>query len=250
MISVLLPTFNERENIAELIAAIDAALTEPHEIIVVDDNSPDGTWSIVEEITRTNPRVRLERRMTDRGLTNSLRCGIELAKGDVIVWMDCDFSMPPSVIPQLLSQIAAGADIAVGSRFVAGGRQKDATGSRDSKWAIVLSTLGCAVMRLALFPSFHDYTSGFIAVRRTVFDKIRLSGDYGEYFIDLIVRARLLGLRIVEIPYANVERRAGTSKTAPTFAILLKRCVQYGVQILRMEWLRMKHMLGMRMEST
>ncbi|MDD5623340.1 MAG: polyprenol monophosphomannose synthase [Candidatus Peribacteraceae bacterium] len=245
LVSLLLPTYNEAENIGPLIEAIDATVTVPHEILVVDDDSPDGTWQRVEEIARTNPRVRLERRRADRGLTKSLQHGIDLAQEDVVVWMDCDFSMPPAVIPELLSKIAEGYDIAVGSRFVAGGKQKtSAETSKDSPFAIVLSTMGGWIMRLLLFPSFHDYTSGFIAVRREVLQRIRLHGDYGEYFIDLIVRAKLLKFRIAEIPYVCAERRAGMSKTAPTAPLLLRRCAQYGRQIVRMEWIRLKHLFG------
>ncbi|MFA7682070.1 MAG: polyprenol monophosphomannose synthase [Candidatus Peribacteraceae bacterium] len=243
-VSIILPTYNENGNIAPLIQAIDKAIHETHEILVIDDNSPDGTWRTVEELAQTNPRVRLERRMTDRGLTKSLRRGIELAQGSIIVWMDCDFSMPTEVIPELLQRISDGYDIAVGSRFVAGGKQKTASASNESTMAVILSSVGCTIMRLLLFPSFRDYTSGFIAVRREVLERITLHGDYGEYFIDLIVRAKLLGYRITEVPYVCAERRSGESKTAPTVRILLKRCMQYGMQIVRMEWLRAKKLMG------
>ncbi|MEI8230758.1 MAG: glycosyltransferase [Candidatus Peregrinibacteria bacterium] len=247
LISVILPTYNEAENIVPLAEAIDHCIAEPHEIIVVDDNSPDGTSRIVAEVIASGrlPALRLETRLADRGLTKSLWRGIELARGDVIVWMDCDFSHPPAIIPLLLQQITEGHAIAVASRFMAGGKQKSLTiESGDSRLGIVISSIGAFLMRYLLFPSFLDYTSGFLAIRREVFEKIRLHGNYGEYFIDLIVRAKLLGIRTIEIPFAYDARRSGTSKTAPTLRLLLLRCIQYGRQVLRMEWVRLRYILG------
>src|SRR5438270_11443731 len=114
-VSVVLPTFNERGNIGELIAAIQRALNDP-EIVVVDDNSPDGTWQLVQTLADQNPRVRLVRRTAERGLTSAIQRGIDESHGDVVFWMDCDFSMPPATMPWLLKQIEAGADVAIGSR--------------------------------------------------------------------------------------------------------------------------------------
>ena len=215
LVSVVLPTYNEAGNIVELCKAIHAAITQPHEIIVVDDNSPDGTSKLVTDLiaTGTVPNLRLETRLTDRGLTKSIRRGIALAKGDVVVWMDCDFSMPPEIIPQLLAKIDEGYDIAVGSRFVKSGKAKGG-GAKESFLVIVLSQILNVMTRILLSWSFHDYTSGFIAVRKSVLDQIPLRGDYGEYFMDFIFRAILRKAKIVEIPYVCVPRRAGESKTA------------------------------------
>ena len=116
LVSVLLPTYNEAGNIADLIKDIHISIVDPHEIIVLDDNSPDGTSGIVQGIIDSGegPNLRLLTRMLDRGLTKSLKDGVKLANGDTVVWMDCDFSMPPSVIPDLLDQVKNGYDIAVG----------------------------------------------------------------------------------------------------------------------------------------
>src|SRR3989344_8764924 len=119
LVSVILPTYNEAENIIKLIKEISNVIKHKKEIIVVDDNSPDGTSSIVKKFKTKNKKInlRLETRFRNRGLTNSIRRGIELAKGDIIVWLDCDFSMPPKVVPRLLEKIEKGYDIVVGSRF-------------------------------------------------------------------------------------------------------------------------------------
>lgn len=247
LVSVVLPTYNEAGNIVDLVRAIHQSLTRPHEIIVVDDHSPDGTSQLVQQLIDSGsmPFLRLETRMADRGLTKSIWRGIELARGDTIVWMDCDFSHPPAIIPLLLQKVSEGHAIAVASRFMAGGKQKSLTiESGDSRLGIVISTLGCYLMRYLLFPSFRDYTSGFIAIRREVLERIRFHGSHGEYFIDLIVRAKLLRIGTIEIPFAYDARRSGTSKTAPTLRLLILRCFQYGWQVLRMEGLRLRHLFG------
>lgn len=241
-ISVLAPTYNEAENIGPLITAILKEIPYETEVIVIDDNSPDETWRVAQEMAKTDPRVRIERRMKDRGLTKSIRRGVELAKGDIVVWLDCDFSMPPAVIPLLIKEITEnGNDIAVGSRFIKGGKQKKSGYSdSESRLAILCSSMGCIITRILLFPSFYDYTSGFISIKKDVLQQIPLRGDYGEYFIDLIVRAKLLQYTIIEIPYICEKRKAGESKTAPTIPLLLKRIRQYSIQILKMEFVRLR----------
>ena len=94
LVSVVLPTYDERDNIGPLIEGILDHVQRPVEIIVVDDDSPDGTWQVVQEMA-ADPRIRLLRRMDERGLTSALMAGIHHARGDVIAWMDCDLSMPP-----------------------------------------------------------------------------------------------------------------------------------------------------------
>src|ERR1700686_5522336 len=100
-VSVALPTFDERDNIGPLIEAIQAALPSP-EIVVVDDNSPDGTWQIVQDLAAHGTGVRLVRRTSERGLTSAIQRGIDESRGEVVFWMNCDFSMPPESMPLLL----------------------------------------------------------------------------------------------------------------------------------------------------
>lgn len=242
MVSVILPTYNETENIVPLIEAISEVLESwRHEIIVVDDNSPDGTSKVVQDLIDADdvPEVLLRTRPMDRGLRKSIAEGIGLAQGDTIVWMDCDFSMPPEVIPELLRKIEAGYDIAVGSRFVRGGKAKKRH-HRESSAAIALSTGLNVALGILLTPRFRDWTSGFIAVRRDVLRHITLRGDYGEYFMDLIFRALLLEYRIIEIPYECVPRRAGESKTAPNVQTLFKRGVKYLGMLIRLQGVRLR----------
>ncbi len=229
-LSVILPTYNEVENIAYLVRAIDIALKDDKEIIVVDDNSPDGTSGAVERLIREGEvkELRLITRMHNRGLTNSIKEGINNARGEIIVWLDCDFSMPPEVIPKLVAEIDRGYDVAVGSRFMKGGSFKRATsGSQDSWLAVLLSRLMNVFIRVVLGFSFKDYTSGFIAIRRNIFRQIELKGDYGEYFIDLMFRVLMAGYKVVEVPYTCLPRRQGNSKTGSNLFDYAKRGSKY-----------------------
>lgn len=231
LVSIVLPTYNEAENIIDLIYAINRAIKSKKEIIVVDDNSPDGTSMLVKNLIKKDKKInlRLETRYKNRGLTNSIKRGIKLAKGDVAVWMDCDFSMPPKVILSLLQKIERGYDIAVGSRFVKGGGFKidNSKGQKDSPIAIVLSRLMNFTIRLMLGYNFRDYTSGFIAIKKAVFEKVELRGDYGEYFIDLIYKAQVNKFKIVEVGYVCIPRERGESKTGQNLPQFLKRGIKY-----------------------
>jgi dolichol-phosphate mannosyltransferase len=232
-VSVVLPTYDEALNISDLVDEIRQALKDHElEVLVVDDDSPDGTWRIVEEKARTTPGLRLIRRTNERGLTSAISEGIRRARGDVVCWMDCDFSMPPSVLPRLVAKITQGYDLAVGSRYVEGGRDaRDDTGMR-----VLASRVITRLSSLLLVRDFYDYTSGFVAARRSVFEQLALRGDYGEYFIDLVFRAHRLGFRIVEIPYECVPRRRGTSKTEAGFFGFFRHGIKYLLVVARLRW--------------
>lgn len=228
-VSVVLPTLDEAENIVALLRAIIEAVPGLLEIIVVDDDSPDRTADLAADFAKTvgAPAIHVER-LPRLGLTASLRRGVGACRGDVVVWMDCDFSMPPRLIPELLRQIEAGCDIAVGSRFAPGGSfKKNTEGTPDSPLAVFLSRVMNYSIRFLLDPGFHDYTSGFAAVRSSVLKAIPFSGDYGEYFIDFIFRALRAGYRVKEIAYVCVPRRAGYSKTGQNVLQYFQRGKKY-----------------------
>jgi dolichol-phosphate mannosyltransferase len=122
--------------------------------------------------------------------------------------MDCDLSMPPSDVPKLVQAVLDGADLAVGSRWIAGGA--------DVAHGAMARTLSWIINHFAILlvgNQVHDYTSGFIAARAEVLEKIRLRGDYGEYCIDLLGRALRSGYQLREVPYVCVPRSTGESKT-------------------------------------
>ncbi|MFH1479041.1 MAG: glycosyltransferase [Candidatus Omnitrophota bacterium] len=236
-LSMILPTYDEVENIKPLIDAIAEAVEGIHEIIVVDDDSPDGTSNIVENMIKEGkyPFLRLEKRLSDHGLTKSIARGIELSTGDVVGWMDCDFSMPPKYLPVLSSLIEAGYDVAVGSRFLLGGKWRD---SLDTATGALMSRILNFFIQICLDHRFRDYTSGFIVARKEVFDKIKLKGDYGEYFIDLIYRALKLKYNVVEVPYVWRPRQKGKSKTGARLADYFSRGWKYITTTIRLSMLR------------
>lgn len=233
-ITVILPTYNEKENIKRLISRISGNMGKNVEILVVDDNSPDETWKVVEDMAKENNNITLLRRMDKRGLTSALADGIKIAKGGVIAWMDTDLSMPPEKLEELTKKIKNGYDIAVGSRYVAGGGMVIVTKSQDSLLPAVLSYIINFMIQKILKSSFHDYTSGFIAIRKKVLQEIELKGDYGEYFIDLIYRAIKKGYKIIELPYISSAREYGVSKTSANFIQYLKRGTKYFWTIIRL----------------
>jgi len=227
LVSIILPTYNEAGNIIELIKTIQNIVTYSHEIIVVDDNSPDGTSELVAKYKKRSGKnnVHLITRYKNRGLTNSIKDGILAAKGDVVVWMDCDFSHPPQLINKLLHKIEQGYDIAVASRFIKGGGFKGK--KEENLLAIFLSRLMNYSIQFVLRGEFKDYTSGFIAAREKIFRKIKLRGDYGEYFIDLIYKALAYEFKVVEIPFVNLPRKSGESKTGSNLYEYIMRGTKY-----------------------
>jgi len=228
-VSIILPTYNERDNIIPLISEIQNQLKDiQYEIIVVDDDSPDKTWLEVEKITNEN--IKLLRRMNQRCLTTAISDGISLSKGEIVGWMDCDFSMPPELLPALVESIN-GYDIAIGSRYARGGKDE-----RDTLLGIISSKVINYCMRYILDPVVTDYTTGFVVAKKKVFKEIDLRGDYGEYCIDFLYRALKKGFKIKEIPYKCVPRKAGESKTAPNLAKFFMRGTKYIATIIRLRF--------------
>lgn len=215
-VSVVLPTYNERDNVEPLVTALASCLPEPWEILVVDDDSPDGTADVAESIRPRFSGLRVIRRRSDRGLVPSIRCGVEAARAPVVIWMDADLSMPPEAVPGLLAPVLEGrCDAAVGSRFADGG--STVNGKQDSGWVRLQRWLTRGLNRSlarSLRIPFHDWTSGFIAVRTEFVRAAGLQGAYGEYFIVLIARLTRAGAALVEVPYVCVPRQRGESKTA------------------------------------
>lgn len=233
-ISIVLPTFNEAGNIEPLIERTLAALGDYPggvEVVVVDDDSPDGTWQLVQNYAQRDPRVRLVHRTTESGLTSAISRGIREARGQWVGWMDCDLSMPPEEWPLFAEALANGADMAVGSRWVPGGGDvaHSFTGRTFSRIINVYAGL-------VLDWSIKDYTSGFILGRKAIFEQVDLRGDYGEYCIDMLYRTKKAGFTIRELPYLCVPREAGESKTAVNVWGYLTRGVNYVTAVLKLRF--------------
>jgi dolichol-phosphate mannosyltransferase len=235
-LSVVLPTYNERDNLLELLDQLERTLSVPFEAIVVDDDSPDGTWRAAEELAHARPHIRVLRRVDERGLTTALVAGLKMARAPLVMWMDADLSMPPAKIPELLDAITAGADVAVGSRYVSGGGDARAV-SLHLTIQLMLSKFLSILGGWMLGCRFRDWSSGFIVLKRELLDGYELRGDYGEYFIDLIYYLiKYRGANVVEVPYVLTPRERGESKTATNIWGFVRRGRKYLSTIWRLRF--------------
>jgi len=207
IVSIVLATYNERDNILAVIQEISESVDRPLEIIVVDDNSPDGTWKLVEDARI--PNVRVIRRMQEKGLASAFYRGIQEANGQYIGWMDADRSMPAHLLPVMLHTLDR-ADIAVASRYVPGG------GDERSWMRVWASQLINGLARLVLNPKIGDFDSGFALVKRRVIEEVpMIATGYGEYFIEFLYAAGKKRFQIEEVPYVFRDRKKGETKSAP-----------------------------------
>lgn len=208
---VVLPTYNERDNLPAIVPAILAASPEL-DVLIVDDGSPDGTGALAEELAAREPRVRVLHRERKEGLGPAYLAGFEIALqagyGRVLE-MDADFSHEPERLPALLAA-SRDADLVLGSRYVPGG------GTRH--WGLgrrLLSRGGSLYARLILGVPVSDLTGGFKCFRREVLERIDLrtvtSAGYA-FQIELTYRALRAGFRVVEVPIVFADRRVGQSK--------------------------------------
>ena len=224
-----MPTYNEKENIEGLIHAVFEHVESDMEIVVVDDNSQDGTWEIVEKFN--DERISLIRRIDERGLASAIKRGIDTSTGNIIVVMDTDFSHPPQKIPNMIEALK-NSDIALGSRHIKGGRME------ASKARVFLSRMTNLFARIFLGFDIRDYTGGFLAIKREVLDDVQILdewGEYGNYCIGFLYAAKKKGYKIKEIPFIYKYRTAGETKTAPDEYNLLKWGKRYCLTILKLK---------------
>lgn len=206
-IAVILPTYNERENIRVLIPALVAVIS-PKEILVVDDHSPDGTADQALAMSKIFPQVRVLRHRRRVGLTVSIQNGIASARQPYVAWMDADLSHPPELLATMYKKVKK-YDVVVGSWLVPGGREE-----RHQGVAVIYSRVINALCQLCFGTFVHAYTSGYILTKKVHLSDTPLVGDYGEYCIDFLVRQRARSRTILEIPYHCRSRLYGSSKTA------------------------------------
>lgn len=212
LVSFVVPTYNERQNLSRLVSALSERVPRgvAYEIVVVDDASPDGTADVARDLAGKHP-LRLVPRPRKSGLGSAYRDGFLAAKGDVIFEMDADLSHDPRFVPALLAAVQAGADIAVGSRYVPGGVVVG-----WSKYRKLVSGVGNTLARAMLSLGVRDATSGYRAYARAAADVVQLARSDGYAFqVEALHLARQRGLRIVEVPITFENRIAGKSKLGP-----------------------------------
>ncbi len=222
-VSIVLATYNERENILDTIRSIFEHVKDPAEVIVVDDDSEDETWKLVENFN--DPRVVLIRRVDTRGLASAFNRGIIESRGGVVGWMDADMCMPPSMLPDMIKKLDD-YDIVVGSRYAPGG-QDDRAFLR-----VASSRLINGLAQWILGYGIKDYDSGFVVLRRSVFNKVSIiPTGYGAYFMEFLYTCRKKGLTVYEMPYVFRDRAKGISKSAPSLLRFFKTGMQYVIRI-------------------
>ena len=210
-VCICIPTYDERESLPRTLAAVRNALPRAH-VLVIDDNSPDGTGAVAEEIAGRDPQVRVLHRPGKAGLGPAYVAGFRwaLARGfDVVVQMDADGSHRPEDLPRMLAALS-GADAVLGSRWVPGGAVRNWPRSRE-----VLSRTANRYVRLSLRLPLGDATGGFRAFRRHALERIDLDSLQCEgYCFQVDVARQLLaaGVRVAEVPILFVNRELGESK--------------------------------------
>lgn len=211
-VSVILPTYNERDGIAELVGEVLAIGRAAHldvEVVVVDDDSPDGTAAHLEAAFRAEPAVRVRIRRGERGLATAVRRGVADARGDLVVVMDSDGNHDPALLP-LMARCAEEFDVVVGSRYVLGGGMLT---SAFRYWASYAFNL---LIRIVLGLRIHDNLSGYLAFRRSLLERLdpdRIFYGYGDYAIRFLHQVVRRGGRVLEIPTVYRFRKGGESKT-------------------------------------
>jgi dolichol-phosphate mannosyltransferase len=211
---LVIPTYQEAENIAALLREVRSVCPEL-DVVVADDNSPDGTGKIAEEVAEELGRIEVLHRPGKQGLGAAYRHGFRhaLDQGyEVVVQMDADFSHDPAVLPVLLDAVESGADVAVGSRYVPGGSVPNWTWARRmlSRWG---NTYARRMLRLRL----RDATTAFRAYRAEVLEAIDIDGTTANGYlfqIETAFRLSLTDAKVVEVPITFVDRVAGSSKMA------------------------------------
>ena len=212
-VSIIIPTYNESENIINILHSIKEIIPKNilTQTIVVDDNSPDGTGKLVEDYLKNVKKmadhtIEIIHRKAKNGLGSAILNGIQQAKGDTIVVMDCDFSHPPQIIPKLVESIKKYQyDIAVASRYIKGGKIQGWSQKRKlmSKFATLIAKKGLGV-------NTKDPMSGFFAFKRSIIKELNFDAIGYKILLEIIVKTK--GVNIKEIPYTFQDREFGSSK--------------------------------------
>ena len=209
---VMIPTYNEKDNIKQIINEIMALKIKNLEVVVIDDNSPDGTWKIAHEMSRKNKKVHLLLRKDKRGRGLAGKAGYKWAlenKADYIIEMDADFSHQPKDIPKLIEKMGE-ADLALGSRAIKGGREIGRGIARQ-----IITKMANLYVRILLGIKVKDCNSGFRCFKRKVLEEIdvgKIKSEGPAIVQEVLFKAHLKGFRIKEVPIVFVNRLKGESK--------------------------------------
>lgn len=212
-VSIIIPTYNESENIIQVLKSIGEHLPEDiaTEALVVDDNSPDGTGKIVEDYisdaqNETGYAIEVIHRNKKSGLSSAILDGIQHSSGETVVIMDSDFSHPPKIIPQLVEEIKTSKyDIVIASRFVSGGAINGWSTKRK-----LISKTAKGIAKAGLGVNESDPMSGFFAFKRKILEGIKFDAIGYKMLLEILVKTK--GAKVKEIPYTFTDRTRGSSK--------------------------------------
>jgi dolichol-phosphate mannosyltransferase len=237
LLSLILPTYQEGQNIAamaeQLTNKLDSLIPGSYELIVVDDNSPDGTWSIALELANHYPQLRVIRRTTERGLATAVARGWQAARGEVLGVIDADLQHPPEILGKLWQEILQGADLALASRNVEGGGV--------SEWSLLRRFLsrGAQILGLVLLPEVigrvSDPMSGYFLVKRSAIANRVLNPLGYKILIETVGRGQIG--QIAEVGYEFQERQSGNSK------VTARQYAEYILHLLRLRLARSERFL-------
>jgi len=229
VLSIVVPTYNERDRLPELVRAIFAAYRDAGldgELVIVDDNSPDGTGQVADDLARAH-RIRVIHRAGKLGLGTAVIEGFTAASGDVVGVADADLSHPPQLIPRMYAVMQqTGADFIIGSRYIPGGGTRNWETSR-----LLMSRFACLMAR-GLTP-VRDATSGFFLVKRDLAKGVTISAGGFKICLELLIRSR--PRLVVEVPYVFEGRTIGESK------MNLKEATGYLAQLRDLRAFRASH---------
>jgi dolichol-phosphate mannosyltransferase len=217
--TVCLPTYNERENLEPMVHALGNVLGAEGRVLVIDDNSPDGTGEIADRLAAELPYVDVLHRAHKEGLGPAYLAGFDRALADgaeLILEMDCDFSHDPEAVPRLL-EAAEHADLVLGSRYVPGGGV-----GNWGRGRLFISAGGSWYARVLLGVGIRDLTGGFKCYRRAVLETIDLDAVHSKGYafqIETTYRALRKGFRVVEVPISFVDREVGGSKMSRSIVL-------------------------------
>ena len=219
--SVILPTLNEAGHIVKLVEKIRSVFFEikqKFEIIIVDDNSTDGTNDLCQKMSLRHENIQFfSRSGLKKNLPSSINLGIEKSKYENIIWMDADFQHPPDFL-KLFHDQQKKHDVVIFSRFLSNSVRYFEKEKFKKEYNENQSVFFNKLCNFLLHEDLTDYTSGFICIKKKIFENYKLSGYYGEYFIDILLYCKLKKFSIIELPFIERERYSGISKTFPDFS--------------------------------
>ena len=235
--SVILPTLNEKGHILNLIDQISIIFEKKkieYEIIIVDDNSNDGTSDLVENYKKDKFFLKtIIRKNKKKNLADSINEGILLSKYPNIIWLDADFQHPPKYINEFIHK-SENFDVVIASRFLKKSDRYFNDANLDKEINENQSYLFNKLCKILLFKDINDYTSGYVCIKKKILNNYSLKGYYGDYFVDMIVELKKQKANIIEIPFKDALRASGNSKTVVTINFkYLYTCFRYLITLIK-----------------